>query len=331
MSSRMNALPSLQHLLLLLTSMTTSCLWSPLLQPVFVGFNKSIYLHFNSPIHQTEKRTIKNMDWLFGKKPTPEEILKENKKLVRRSIRDIERETRRLETSEKKMVKEIKGLAEDGKEKVLKIKVKDLVRTRRQIQKFGRMVVNLEAVKIKLETLNATQNMGKAMAGATKAMQSMNAQYNLPAMQKILMDFERQSDLMENKEEMLDDTLEELMEESDEEEEAEEILQSVLAEIGVELNIKLNDIPETGSSNEQVSEGTTTAKAKNKGKVAVVEGGSSSGGSSSSGASSSSSSSSSSNNNTTTTISSTSSTDELSNSGSTDLESLQSRLDALKK
>eukprot|EP00003_Mantamonas_plastica_P007416 TRINITY_DN1622_c0_g2_i2.p1 TRINITY_DN1622_c0_g2~~TRINITY_DN1622_c0_g2_i2.p1 ORF type:complete len:108 (-),score=18.36 TRINITY_DN1622_c0_g2_i2:339-662(-) len=104
MSSRMNALPSLQHLLLLLTSMTTSCLWSPLLQPVFVGFNKSIYLHFNSPIHQTEKRTIKNMDWLFGKKPTPEEILKENKKLVRRSIRDIERETRRLETSEKKMV-----------------------------------------------------------------------------------------------------------------------------------------------------------------------------------------------------------------------------------
>ena len=46
-----------------------------------------------------------------------------------------------------------------------------------------------------MQTLKSTQAMADAMRGATKAMGAMNRQMNLPAMQKIMMEFERQNEV----------------------------------------------------------------------------------------------------------------------------------------
>ena len=43
--------------------------------------------------------------------------------------------------------------------------------------------------------------MAEAMRGATKAMKLMGRTINLPAMQRILMEFEKESDMMDMKEE----------------------------------------------------------------------------------------------------------------------------------
>lgn len=57
---------------------------------------------------------------------------------------------------------------------------KDLVRTRRYIQKFYAMRTQLQAVSLRIQTLRSNQQMGEAMKGATKAMGMMNRQMNLP-------------------------------------------------------------------------------------------------------------------------------------------------------
>lgn len=61
-----------------------------------------------------------------------------------------------------------------------KIMAKDLVRTRRYIQKFYAMRTQLQAVSLRIQTLRSNQQMGEAMKGATKAMGMMNRQMNLP-------------------------------------------------------------------------------------------------------------------------------------------------------
>ena len=68
-------------------------------------------------------------------------------------------------------------------------------------------------------------------------MASMNRGMNLPQIQKIMNEFERESEMMGMKEEMMSDAVDDVMEdEEDEEEEGDKILKEVLDEIGVGLS-----------------------------------------------------------------------------------------------
>lgn len=65
------------------------------------------------------------------------------------------------------------------------------------------------------------------MRGVTRAMASMNRQLNLPQIQRIMSEFERQSEIMDMKEEMMDDAIDDAMGETGEEEETEAVVQQV--------------------------------------------------------------------------------------------------------
>ena len=54
--------------------------------------------------------------------------------------------------------------------------------------------------------------MADAMRGATKAMGAMNKQMNLPALTKIMRDFERQNEKMEMTSEMMGDAVDDAFE-----------------------------------------------------------------------------------------------------------------------
>lgn len=65
------------------------------------------------------------------------------------------------------------------------------------------------------------------MRGVTKAMRSMNKQLNLPQIQQIMSEFEKQTEIMDMKEEMMGDAIDDAMGEADDEEETETIVQQV--------------------------------------------------------------------------------------------------------
>ena len=64
----------------------------------------------------------------------------------------------------------------------------------------------------------------------------MNRNMNLPQIQHIMMEFEKESEIMDMKEEMMSDTIDEAMEEEDDEEEQDAIVNQVLDEIGIHLD-----------------------------------------------------------------------------------------------
>lgn len=55
-------------------------------------------------------------------------------------------------------------------------------------------------------------------SGVTKALKRMNRQLNLPQLQKIMMEFERESEIMDLKEETISDTIDDAIGEDDEDE-----------------------------------------------------------------------------------------------------------------
>ncbi|KAI4464111.1 charged multivesicular body protein [Holotrichia oblita] len=188
------------------------------------------------------------MEWLFGKRLTPEEMLRKNQRALNKAMRDLDRERMKMEQQEKKVIGDIKKMAKEGQMDAVKIMAKDLVRTRRYVKKFMVMKANIQAVSLKIQTLRSQNAMAQAMKGVTKAMQSMNRQLNLPQIQRILQEFEKQSEIMDMKEEVMNDAIDDAMADDADEEESDAVVNQVLDELGLQLGDQLSGLPSTAVS-----------------------------------------------------------------------------------
>ncbi|XP_047646898.1 charged multivesicular body protein 2a isoform X2 [Phacochoerus africanus] len=128
------------------------------------------------------------MDLLFGRRKTPEELLRQNQRALNRAMRELDRERQKLETQEKKIIADIKKMAKQGQ--MLK----------------------------------------------------------LPQIQKIMMEFERQAEIMDMKEEMMNDAIDDAMGDEEDEEESDAVVAQVLDELGLSLTDELSNLPSTGGS-----------------------------------------------------------------------------------
>ncbi|DAA73237.1 TPA_exp: Uncharacterized protein A8136_5162 [Trichophyton benhamiae CBS 112371] len=182
------------------------------------------------------------IEWAFGKRMTPAERLRKHQRALERTQRELDRERVKLENQEKKLVADIKKSAKNGQIAACKIQAKDLVRTRRYIQKFYSMRTQLQAISLRIQTVRSNEQMAQSMKGATILLGSMNKQMNLPALQRIAMEFERENEIMDQRQEMMDDAVDEATG-LDDEEEGEEIVKEVLDEIGVDLGQALTFLP----------------------------------------------------------------------------------------
>lgn len=187
------------------------------------------------------------MEMLFGRRKTPDEILKENKRAIDRAIRDLEREKSRMEQQEVKLVNEIRKNAKANQMDSVKIMAKDLVRTKGQIKKFNIMKANLQAISLKTATLKSQNSMAQAMRGVTQGLVRMNRQMNLPQIQRIIAEFQKQTDMVDMKEEMINDVMDDVFEEDTDEQESDQIVNKVLDELGIEMNETLANLPGTAS------------------------------------------------------------------------------------
>ena len=99
------------------------------------------------------------VDFLFGKQKTPAERLKEYNRSIKKSVRELDRERTALERQEKKLMMDIKKAAKDGQMDSAKIMAKDLVRTRGYIKKMYKMKSHMEAVSLRLQTMQSSAQM----------------------------------------------------------------------------------------------------------------------------------------------------------------------------
>ncbi|EHK46574.1 uncharacterized protein TrAtP1_005461 [Trichoderma atroviride] len=193
------------------------------------------------------------LEWAFGKRMTPAERLRKNQRMLDKAIRELDQTRVKLEKQEKTLIQQIKTSAKNGQMGACKIQAKDLVRTRRYVEKFYGMRSQLQKISLRLQTYRTNEQMMQAMRGATMALGSMNKSMNLPQLQRIAMEFERENDIMEQRQEMMDDAVDDAMDVGIEEE-GDEVVEQVLEEIGIDLNQALGETP-TALGNSAVSEG----------------------------------------------------------------------------
>lgn len=193
------------------------------------------------------------LEWAFGKRMTPAERLRKNQRSLDKAIRELDQVRVKLEKQEKTLVTQIRQSAQKNQMGAAKIQAKDLVRTRRYIEKFYGMRSQLQKISLRLQTYRTNEQMMQAMKGATMALGSMNKSMNLPQLQRIAMEFERENDIMDQRQEMMDDAIDDAMD-TGVEEEGDEVVEQVLEEIGVDLSQSLGETP-SGLPTTAVAEG----------------------------------------------------------------------------
>merc|ERR1711904_196407 len=72
----------------------------------------------------------------------------------------------------------------------------------------------------------------------------MNKSMNMPQIQKIMAEFQKQSEMMEMKGETIDDA----MDDGETEEDTDMLVGQILGELGIEMQNEMNKIPETGTT-----------------------------------------------------------------------------------
>lgn len=189
---------------------------------------------------------------LFGKKKTPEQVMREQQRELNRTERSLQRDRAKLEQQEKQLETQIKRAAEKGDKVQAQALAKQLVRVRQQRTKSYAASSKLADIGAHASTAQANMKLTTAMAGATQATKAVNKQMDPAKVQRTMMEFEQQNQQMEMTAEMMDDTINGVME--DDEEESEEIMNQVLDEIGVELNTQLVDAPRNKVKQEEEEE-----------------------------------------------------------------------------
>ncbi|KAJ2511637.1 ESCRT-III subunit protein did4, partial [Coemansia sp. RSA 1939] len=97
------------------------------------------------------------LEFFFGKHQTPREKMRQNLRALTRAQRELDRERAKIEQQEKKLVADIKKSARAGQMGACKVMAKDLVRTRRYVQKFYRMRTSLQGVALRVQTVSSNQ------------------------------------------------------------------------------------------------------------------------------------------------------------------------------
>ena len=98
---------------------------------------------------------------------------------------------------------------------------------------------HLQGCALKLQTVKSHHAMAEAMASTAKAMHKMNKAVDVPALNKMMAEFEKENAKTEIMQEIMGDTLDDAFADENTEEEEDAIVNQVLDEIGVSFGEEL--------------------------------------------------------------------------------------------
>jgi charged multivesicular body protein 2A len=154
----------------------------------------------------------------------------------------LEREVRELDRQEKTLMMEIKQRAKQASgsnDSTLKTLAKQLVQVRQQRVKLHSAKAQLGAMGMHA-TVTASQIAAvSAIGSVTDSMKVANQQMNIKETTKIMAQFQKETESLKVKEEMMDDVLMDAFDSEGIEEEADQVTNQVLAELGIELDSQM--------------------------------------------------------------------------------------------
>ena len=167
-------------------------------------------------------------------KKTPQEIAKENKRVINRSERHLERERKKLEKEEPKILGDIKKLAMKGLHGPAKIRAKDLARLRNQVSQLYVIGSQLKGINMQLASVSGNAAVMEALQKSTEAISAVEGSMSVKDIMNMLKDYSKESEKLGMKQEMMGDAMEEVLDTGDVDAEGEKIYSQICDDINVD-------------------------------------------------------------------------------------------------
>jgi len=180
--------------------------------------------------------------WMFAPPKTEKEKMQEIQKEIRKGVRELDRHIQTLQREERKTKREMKEAAQKGHMQAAKMMAKEIVRSRNNQGKIFQMRVQLKATLTHVTLMKTTATMANSMHKTSRLISRLNRQCNLPQMVHIMKIFERETETMGMKQELMEETMDGVTEMEGDEEAEEEILAKVMEEVGISLSDTMENV-----------------------------------------------------------------------------------------
>ncbi len=177
------------------------------------------------------------MAFLFGGANTkaPRSPLREQQAALLRGIRDASREDSRAGVEERRLGQEIKRLAGQGHVEMCVSRAKELVRVRAHRTRLATMRGHMTGLTHQLGSFQGTQRVAEVLAKTALALRGVNKSMDPRAVQRMLAEYERQSELLATSQEMVGEGLDGALEQDGEQDATDSAVADVLRGLGLTM------------------------------------------------------------------------------------------------
>lgn len=144
---------------------------------------------------------------LWGSKIDIKDELNKNKRAVSKAIREVDREIHKLELEESKLLKEVRNSIEKGYNESAKIFSRDILKVRKQMEKLNLARSQLMGAELRLTSIKSQIQVNNALTDLNSVMGKVNESTELTKIQSILRNFAKESDKIDVKEDMINDSI----------------------------------------------------------------------------------------------------------------------------
>lgn len=180
----------------------------------------------------------------FFKKKSVKQIVQENQRILNKSIRELDREKNKLELNERKLISEIKILAQKNQNDACKTLANEVVFIRKNISQIYNTRAKLTGISMKLQSIKNTDMVAQAMKNSAKTMNKMNQTMKIPEIQRMFASFEKNTDMLDVKTEMVEDLVSDALDSEETTQETNSLVDNVLSEIGISLSGQMPSLEE---------------------------------------------------------------------------------------
>ena len=180
-------------------------------------------------------------DFLFGKPPTPEEVVKKWRAELRKEMRQLDRNVAGIEREEFKVKTQIKQLAKKGDVSGARLLARELVRSKKAKERLHTSKAQLNSVQLHLQHNLSQYKLAGCIKSSAEVMASMNAAVKLPEIHQAMMVMGAEMMKAGLIEEMIDD----MMDTDELEDEADVEVEKVLEDLHLTMD---SAMPTTASA-----------------------------------------------------------------------------------
>uniref|UniRef100_A0A1Q3FBK3 Putative vacuolar sorting protein vps24 n=1 Tax=Culex tarsalis TaxID=7177 RepID=A0A1Q3FBK3_CULTA len=170
---------------------------------------------------------------LFGKSQerNPKEQVQEWTSKLRKESYALDRQIRSIQREEDKLKRTLKEAAKKNDKEVCTILAKELIRSRKAINKIYTSKAHINSVQLQMKNQLATVRVAGSLAKSTEVMTAMQALVKLPEVAASMREMSKEMMKAGIIEEMIDETMESMEDVDEMEEEAQKEIDKVLWEI----------------------------------------------------------------------------------------------------